>query len=501
MNLKKYKIFALSGMLTIGALTAGAETIDCTAGELSELIGDNTSVTTLAVTGTVNAADLNFIASELQHLNALDLSGASVKAYNGNPLASGLTISAANEIPSYGLMGLKASTLILPEGITAIGECALAYSAISELTIPPTVTTIGNSAFTASALTKAVIPATVTSLGAGVFSDCASLTVATVSAQLDSISRNCFLNCAALTEVSLPASVVRIGDSAFAGTSALAEFTFPQRVLEIGSRAFYMSGITAVDLSRQIGVSLGAFAFARDLSLTSVALPSGASIGEGVFFDDASLKSISLPASVTEIPSFTFKGTTSVNPQEIITDGVTSIGDYALTGWTQVTDLKLPASVSYLGDNSMEGWTSLKSIDVQDHTEVPALGKNVWENVDQPEATVYVADQKMLDAFMGTPQWDKFKISMNSVGIDDITGDTTTTAIEYYFEGTTLVINSTGADITAVEIYSIDGRRLYYSRPATAIARVNTSAWTPGAIIVTSTLADGKHQVVKLILN
>ena len=501
MNIKKHKILTLAEVLTIGVLTASAETIDCTAGKLSEIIGDNTSVTALTVTGTVNAADLNFIASELQHLDALDLSGATVEAYSGSPLASGLTVSAANEIPSYGLMGLMASTLILPEGITAIGESALASSAISELTIPPTVTTIGNSAFTASALTKADIPATVTSLGSGVFSNCASLTVVTVSAQLDSISRNCFLNCAALTEVSLPASVVKIGDSAFAGTSALTEFTFPQHIMEIGSRAFYMSGLTTIDLSRQTGVSIGTFAFARDLSLTSVALPSVASIGEGVFFDDASIKSVSLPASVTEIPSFTFKVTSSVNPHEIITDGVTSIGDYALTGWTQVADLKLPASVSYLGDNSMEGWTSLKSISVQDHTEVPALGENVWENVDQPEATVYVANQKMVNAFMGTPQWDKFKISMSSVGIDDITGDTTPTAIEYYFEGTTLVISSTGADITTVEIYSIDGRRLYYGSPAAAIARVNTSAWTPGAIIVTAALADGKHQAVKLILN
>lgn len=501
MSIKIYKILTLAGVLTIGALTAGAETIDCAAGKLSELIGDNTSVTALTVTGTLNAADLNFIAAELQHLDALDLSGTTVEAYNGSPLASGLTVSAANEIPSYGLMGLKASSLILPEGITIIGESALASSAISELTIPPTITTIGNSAFTASALTKADIPASVTSLGAGVFSDCASLTVVTVSAQLDSISRNCFLNCAALTEVSLPASVARIGDSAFAGTSMLTEFTFPQHIKEIGSRAFYMSGITTVDLSRQTGVSIGAFAFARDLSLTSVALPSGTLIGEGVFFDDASLKSVSLPASVTEIPSFTFKGTSSANPQEIINDGVTSIGDYALTGWTQVSDLKLPASVSYLGDNSMEGWTSLKSIDAQDHTEVPTLGENVWENVDQPEATVYVANQKMLDAFMNTPQWDKFKISMSSSGIDDITGNTTTTAIEYYFEGTTLVISSTGADITTVEIYSLNGRRLYYSHPAAAIAGVNTSAWTPGAIIVTAALADGKHQAVKLILN
>lgn len=501
MNIKKYKILTLAGVLTTGALTASAETIDCTAGKLSELIGDNTSVTALTVTGTVNAADLNFIASGLQHLDALDLSGTTVEAYSGAPLASGLTVSAANEIPSYGLMGLKASSLILPAEITAIGESALASSAIAELTIPTTVTSIGNSAFAASALTKADIPATVTSLGTGAFSDCASLTAVTVSAQLDSISRNCFLNCAALTEVSLPASVVRIGDSAFAGTSALAEFTFPQGVREIGSRAFYMSGITAVDLSRQNGVSIGAFAFARDLSLTSVALPSGTSIGEGVFFDDTSLKSVSLPASVTEIPSFTFKGTSSANPQEVITDGVTSIGDYALTGWTQVSDLKLPASVNYLGDNSMEGWTSLKSISAQDHTEVPALGENVWENVDQPEATVYVADQKMLDAFMAAPQWDKFKISMSSTGIDDITGDATTTAIEYYFEGATLVISSTGADIATVEIYSLDGRRLYHGRPAASVARVNTSAWTPGAIIVTAALADGKRQAVKLILN
>jgi hypothetical protein len=69
------------------------------------------------------------------------------------------------------------STMIFPDGVTAIGEGAFSHNVgLTSLVIPEGVTSIGGMAFAFAGMTSIVIPDTVTSLGGMAFMNCRNLT-------------------------------------------------------------------------------------------------------------------------------------------------------------------------------------------------------------------------------------------------------------------------------------------------------------------------------------
>ena len=80
--------------------------------------------------------------------------------------------------------------VIIPDGVTSIGECAFSgcYS-LTTIDIPERVTSIGLAAFTeCSSLTTITIPDSVTSIGLYAFRHCISLTTVTIPGRVTSIS-------------------------------------------------------------------------------------------------------------------------------------------------------------------------------------------------------------------------------------------------------------------------------------------------------------------------
>lgn len=59
--------------------------------------------------------------------------------------------------------------VVIPEGVTSLGQIALAYQNLVKVALPSTLTSIGESAFTYATLGSVVIPSTVNSIGANVF--------------------------------------------------------------------------------------------------------------------------------------------------------------------------------------------------------------------------------------------------------------------------------------------------------------------------------------------
>jgi hypothetical protein len=88
---------------------------------------------------------------------------------------------------------------------------------VTELIIPDGVTSIGNNAFYRySDLTSVVIPNSVTSIGSRAFSGCSGLTSVEIPNSVTSIGDSAFRDCYSLTSVVIPNSVTSIGSSAFA---------------------------------------------------------------------------------------------------------------------------------------------------------------------------------------------------------------------------------------------------------------------------------------------
>jgi hypothetical protein len=130
--------------------------------------------------------------------------------------------------------------LVIPEGITAIGQAAFAYcSNLNSVTIPTTVTSIGNNAFNdCSNMTSAIIPNSVTSIGNYAFWRCSALSSVKIPNSVTSIGEHAFENCSGLTSITIPDKVSRITSNTFMGCSSLTSITIGSGVIYIGSQAF-----------------------------------------------------------------------------------------------------------------------------------------------------------------------------------------------------------------------------------------------------------------------
>ncbi|MDE6418225.1 MAG: leucine-rich repeat domain-containing protein [Duncaniella sp.] len=454
----------------------------------------------VVLTGPVDAAALNAVAASGQTIGTLDLSGAEIVAYDGPRLVANLTHSPAGVLPAYVLSGLHASRILLPSGLTAIADGALMGSDIEEVTIPASCDSIGRGAFASCTRLKSVtIPATARRLGTHIFARCTALSSATVMAPV--VPASTFAGCTALSTLTLGPKVKTIGADAFNECRSLTSVGFPTGLTGIGAGAFGHSGLRDVDLSVCHSLtSIGSEAFAYCPALTSASLPASAThIGTGLFFDSTSLADVTLPTSLTTIPALTLKGTAGPRyATDLIHEGVDSIGALALAGMDATRYLTLPSTLSHIADEGLAGMTSLSTLDVSPLEQVPALGADVFDGIDQPKVTLYTSED-MADIFMAAPQWREFKISSSETTLDqNITPGKGTVRVR--FDGT-LLRAASEYGIASARLYDLSGHLVGSATPAVPAAEVTieTSAQASPLFILTVTLADGAETSVKLV--
>ncbi len=107
--------------------------------------------------------------------------------------------------------------VVIPEGVTSIGEKAFSFcSSLISVMIPKSVTSIGRLAFSnCNSLTDITIPKSVISIGRGAFSVCSTLTSVTIPEGVTNIEDHTFEYCDSLTSVTIPNSVTSVGGWAF----------------------------------------------------------------------------------------------------------------------------------------------------------------------------------------------------------------------------------------------------------------------------------------------
>lgn len=378
-------------LLAIAALSCYAQVVS-EPGKLKQLV-TNTGITSLTVTGQMDARDFKFIASELNSLTTVDLSGVEIVAYEDlrNPVLGNEYTYGAGQIPTLSFSGKKTlKSIVMPATATAIGEAALAgCTSLTTITWPTTLTEVGDYAFTAcTALTSVTLPASVAKVGKGAFARCSALKQVTVNSGTGTtlaVGNEAFIDCPLLTTVNLGAGLASIGDAAFAGT-----------------------GIKAVDLSQYKQLtSIGNWAYNANL-ITSVTLsPALRTMGKGAFMYVNTLQSATLPEALEALPDYTFAGNTALTSVSL--GKVKEIGDYALYDAHSVQEITVPATVNYIGTRAMAGKTGLKTV-TADAVSVPALGDDVWYGVNQPAVKLLVPYPAIND-YAQAAQWQEFAIS------------------------------------------------------------------------------------------
>jgi hypothetical protein len=206
--------------------------------------------------------------------------------------------SAWTKALSQGLRGKEsaATSIVLPSGVTAIGDGALKdFEALEMVVLPASCTVFGKSAFAYCASLEAVsLPAGCRATGICAFLECRSLSSVTIPVGCRMISDGSFSWCKSLTRVQIPKGCRVVGMGAFAGSS-IKHVVTPEGC-EIGSHAFmWCRSLAAVTICAGC-TTIGVWTFCGCTALASMTLPSTLkSIGEWAFGDCPALATIAMP--------------------------------------------------------------------------------------------------------------------------------------------------------------------------------------------------------------
>lgn len=224
------------------------------------------------------------------------------------------------------------------------------YSSLISVTIPDSVTIIEDAAFLGcSNLTDIAIPDSVTTIKSAVFSYCTSLKAITLPNKLKQIDNSLFNGCSSLSSIIIPDGVTHIYGSAFKECSSLTSAVIPDSVTNIGWEVF-----------------------SKCSSLKAVKIPANvATIGDSVFDNCSSIENITVDDKNTVYNSQdNCNAIIKTDNNELILgcsntkipDSVTTIGNSAFSGCSNLADIKIPDSVTTIKSTAFEGCSSLKSI-------------------------------------------------------------------------------------------------------------------------------------------
>ena len=203
-------------------------------------------------------------------------------------------------------------SIVLPKGITTIGDDAFSYNtSLTSIKIPNTVTSIGKRAFQGCTnLTSIEIPDTVTYIGDYCFSGCNRLQKIKLSKKIQTINQGLLEGCSSLTEIEIPEGVESIGYAAFRSCDKLTTITLPASLTYItGSALTRLSRLTEVKVADgnnsfkfENGMLLskdGKTMYMALLTLTEINVPNGvvSIIGDGL--SGSSATKIILPDTVS----------------------------------------------------------------------------------------------------------------------------------------------------------------------------------------------------------
>ncbi len=422
-------------------LQAVAIDVNSTAGQLREAVGPSTGASELRVCGSVDAADLMFIQSEMTSLKSLDLSAATIEAYEGEALLNSVASSPAGAIPPAAFLGMKLDSFSFPSNTTSIGE----------------------GAFAATALVSAVIPEGVTSVGSSAFADAPNLVSVSLPASAAKLGTGLFRGCGSLASVVMPAGSREIPALTFSGCSSLESFRIPASVSVIGEKAFAGSGLKSVEINNMDSIGPWAFTGCAALGAVTFSGSMPRAIGQGAFFRDANAE-IAGGELVKKLESVAPHVFTGVKRFDGMADGFfarfSEIGDYAWAYTSVGPSVSLSSELREIGESAFANWTGTRYIDAADLYELPEIGENIFGNLDKANTTLYVS-HAMYPVFKEAPQWKDFKIEARASGEPDIEVSPAGADVKAWFEGAILRLEGT-SEITAIELFDMAGTRLAF---------------------------------------
>ena len=356
-------------------------------------LAETNTVSTLTITGSIDAQDFAFLRDKMTVLSILNLSTAVIKSYTGiDGTNTGIiTTYPANEIPIYAFynplyLSYKPSltSITLPTTTSSIGMQAFYYcwNLAGTFTIPASVKSIPDFAFYGCSSLSAFsvqnsntryssnagvlfnknqdslfifpalkagtysIPATVKHIGASSFENCYNVTSITFPSSVTSIGNYAFSYCSGITgSLTLPSSLKRLDDGAFYGCWNLTgTVTLPATLIEFGNYCFLESNYIKsfnVNTSNPVYSSNNDVLYSKNMDSLFVCPP-------------AKTGTFTIPNTVKLIGSHAFYNCNKLTGTIIIPALVDYIGYYSFYGCSLISGFETDAQNSFFStENSV----------------------------------------------------------------------------------------------------------------------------------------------------
>lgn len=285
---------------------------------------DVTTIKNLKLTGSINAADYDFMRDKMTSLMRLNLK--EVESYWEGKYRTGslsgkttlikcvlpdkleilggfsnTSLTGTLIIPEgvkyvYGFENTKISNVQFPSTLEEIGDVAFSSCSalMCELSLPHSLKRIGGSAFNGSAIRgNLVLPEGLEHIGGSAFSYCSGLTGSlTIPSGIKVIESFSFRQCGFTGNLNLPMGLTEIQEGAFCGTKFKGELNIPSTVTKIGSNAFGHPFYGSCEFN-------GTLILPKELIV----------LGSGAFYGCWRLSGVvEIPENITVIPSELFAG-------------------------------------------------------------------------------------------------------------------------------------------------------------------------------------------------
>lgn len=456
------------GMLAIA--DAVAIDLNVTPGSLAGQIENlSSSETVVRLTGSADARDLSLLGKLPANIRLIDLSGVSVKEISASkPIINGRTWFSENELPEFTFFHSNATEVILPKDVKRVGE----------------------GAFSGSRISTVVIPAGVTSIGDYAFFGCSSLTSVTLPETLTSIGKEAFGKCTTLKKIDFSdTKITEIPDRAFAGCGSLATVLLPGCIRVLGNEAF--SGTDIESLSLTGVVTIGDYALSDMPSLREVTLNPSANMGTGILMDNPSLRTIK--STPDEIPGFFAANCPELDAKDIVSVAST-IGDYALAN-NKVSEIVLTRGLRHFHKGAMANCNNLSRIMATDLTsDIPDADPGAFEGINPSKVELQV-NMEIENLWKNHPVWKMFNIVGNSSTDSQSLLDKNHVILRT--EGNELIAEAEG-EILKIAVYNAAGETLLTASPASSTFRSAVNA-SEGEILIVAVLTEAGEKTFKVI--
>ena len=254
------------------------------AGTLSELIGDETvTADSLVVEGPINSKDFQSLWRTTFYGNVSVINLQKAVVINGI-------------IPDYAFYNYKIQINPEEEYITTIK--------LRRIILPDGITKIGQSAFSYAIDLKTInFPATLQAIGEQAFVDCINLSINSLDFfdGFETIGDYAFYRCYSMTgKVTLPSTIKNIGEYSFVETK-ITSINFPEGLQTIGQSAFYASALKEIKLPGTLK-NTNEHTFEMCRSLEKIELSEGIeTIGTHSFQYATELTQIAFPSTLKSI--------------------------------------------------------------------------------------------------------------------------------------------------------------------------------------------------------